>query len=120
MTLAQVCKVVFHKNDRRDEIVLTRVTEIQFESTWKEITDRGSLTLPRNVKFFDKAKVRDTFRRGDAITIYFGYDGELVKEFEGYITEVAADIPIVIKFEDEMFNVKRLPVNFSSKTFCLL
>lgn len=119
MTLAQVCKVVFHKNDRRDEIVLTRVTEIEFESTWKEIVDRGSLKLPRNVKFFDRQKVRDTFRRGDAITIYFGYDGNLIKEFEGYITEVAADIPIVIKFEDEMLKIKRLPVNFSSANVTL-
>lgn len=119
MTLAQVCKVVFHKNDRRDEISLTRVTAIDFESTWKEVTDRGTLTLPRNVKFFDKNKIRDTFRRGDAITIYFGYDDNLVKEFEGYITEVAADIPIVIKFEDEMYNVKRLPVNFSSANVTL-
>jgi hypothetical protein len=114
MTLAQTCKVVFHKNERREEIVLTRVTEIEFESTWKEPTSRGSLTLPRNVKFFDKNKVRDTFRRGDAITIYFGYDGNNIKEFEGYITEVSADIPILIKFEDEMFKIKTIPVNFSS------
>jgi hypothetical protein len=119
MTLTQVCKIIFHKTERRDEIVITQCTKIEYESTWKEITDRGSLTLPRNVKFFDKNKVRDTFRRGDAITVYFGYDGNLVKEFEGYITEVAADIPIVIKFEDEMYNVKRLPVNFSSPNITL-
>ncbi len=114
MTLAQVCKVVFHKNDRRDEITLNKVTEIDFVSTWKETTDRGHIILPRNVKFFDKHKVKDTFRRGDALTIYFGYNGNLIKEFEGYVTEVAADIPVVIKFEDEMYKVKRLPVNFSS------
>lgn len=119
MTLAMCVKVVFHKNDRREEIVINQVTELEFESSWKEITDRGSLTLPRNVKFFDKNKVRDTFRRGDAITIYFGYDGNLIKEFEGYVTEVSADIPIVLKFEDEMFNVKRLPVNFSSANVTL-
>ena len=119
MTLAQTCKVVFHKNERREEIVLTRVTEIEFESTWKEPTSRGSLTLPRNVKFFNKNKVRDTFRRGDAITIYFGYDGNNVKEFEGYVTEVSADIPILIKFEDEMFKVKTIPVNFSSANVTL-
>lgn len=119
MTLAQVCKIVFHKNARRDEITLTRITELSYESTWKEITDRGSLTLPRNVKFFNKNRIRDTFKRGDAITVYFGYNGNLIKEFEGYITEVAADIPIVIKFEDEMFKVKRLPVNFSSPNITL-
>lgn len=119
MTLTQICKIVFPKTDRRDEIVITQCTKIEIESTWKEITDRGSLTLPRKLKFFDKLKVRDTFRRGDQVIIYFGYDFNLVKEFEGYITEVAADIPIVIKFEDEMFNVRRLPVNFSSPNITL-
>lgn len=119
MTLAQICKIVFPKTDRRDEIVITQCTKIEIESTWKEITDRGSLTLPRKLKFFDRLKVRDTFRRGDQVIIYFGYDFNLVKEFEGYITEVAADIPIVIKFEDEMFNVRRLPVNFSSPNITL-
>jgi hypothetical protein len=108
------CKIVFHKNERRTDIILNRATEIEIESTWKEMTDRGSLTLPRNVRYFDKYNVREVFRKGDAVTIYFGYDGNNEKEFEGYIAEVSADIPIVIKFEDEMFNVRKIPVNFSS------
>lgn len=114
MTLTMCIWVVFHKNIRREQILLTQVTEVEFESSWKEITDRGTLTLPRNVKVFDRNRIRDIFRRGDAISIFFGYDGNLVQEFEGYVTEVSADIPIVIKFEDEMFRIKRLPVNFSS------
>lgn len=114
MTLTMTCKIVFHKNERRTDIILNRATEIEIESTWKEMTDRGSLTLPRNVRYFDKYNVREAFRKGDAVTIYFGYDGNNVKEFEGYIAEVSADIPIVIKFEDEMFNVRKIPVNFSA------
>lgn len=114
MTLTMTCKIVFHKNDRRGDIILNRVTEIEFESGWKEMTDRGSLTLPRNVRYFDKYNVREVFRKGDQLTIYFGYDGNNTKEFEGYISEVSADIPIVIKFEDEMFNVRKIPVNFSA------
>lgn len=113
------CKIVFHRNDRRDEIVLNRVTEIEYESTWKEMTARGSLILPRNVRYFDKYNVREVFRRGDSLTVYFGYDGNNYKEFEGYISEVSADIPIVIKFEDEMFKVRKIPVNFSSKNTSL-
>jgi len=114
MTLTMTCKIVFHKNDRRDNIVLNRVTEIEYESSWKEMTDRGSLTLPRNVRYFDKYNVREVFRKGDQVTIYFGYDGINEKEFEGYISEVSADIPIVIKFEDEMFNVRKIPVNYAA------
>lgn len=114
MTLTMTCKIVFHKNDRRDNIILNRVTEIEYESSWKEMTDRGSLTLPRNVRYFDKYNVREVFRKGDQVTVYFGYDGNNEKEFEGYISEVSADIPIVIKFEDEMFNVRKIPVNYAA------
>ncbi|MDQ8012044.1 MAG: hypothetical protein REI96_06330 [Flavobacterium nitrogenifigens] len=120
MILALTCKVVFHKNDhRKEDIVLNRVTEIDYESTWKEMTSRGSITLPRNVRYFNKYNVREVFRRGDPVTIYFGYDGNNHKEFIGYVSEVSADIPIVIKFEDEMFNVRKIPVNFSSKNISL-
>lgn len=120
MTLTMCCRIIFHRNARRkEEIVLNRATEIEYESSWKELTDRGSITLPRNIKFFDKNNVKDVFRRGDQITVYFGYNGNLVKEFEGYISEVSADIPIVIKFEDEMYNVRKLPVNLVSKNISL-
>ncbi len=119
MTFTMCCRIIFHENDRRNEIVLNRVTEVEFESSWKELTDRGSLTLPRNVRFFDKYRVKEVFRRGDPVTVFFGYDGNLVKEFEGYISEVSVDIPIVIKFEDEMFNVRKLPVNLISKNISL-
>lgn len=120
MTLTMTCKIVFHKNERRNDIIMNRVTEIEYESSWKEMTDRGSLTLPRNVRYFDKYNVREVFRKGDQVTIYFGYDGNNPKEFEGYISEVSADIPIVIKFEDEMFNVRKIPVNYSSANVGLL
>ena len=120
MTFAMTCKIVFHANEHRDtDLVLNRVTEMEFESSWKEMTDRGTLTLPRNIKFFDKNKIRDVFRKGDGLTIYFGYDGNNIKEFEGYITEVSADIPIIIKFEDEMYKVRSIPVNFSSSNISL-
>lgn len=120
MTVALTCKIVFHANARRTEdIVLHRATEIEIESTWKEMTDRGSLTLPRNVRFFDKNRIYDVFRRGDQVTVYFGYDGNNFKEFEGYIATVSADIPIVIHFEDEMFMVRKIPVNFSSANISL-
>ncbi|SHH75196.1 hypothetical protein [Flavobacterium johnsoniae] len=120
MILALTCKIVFHKNEHhKEDIVMYRVTEIEVESTWKEMTSRGSITLPRNVRYFDKYNVREVFRRGDQVTVYFGYNGNNEKEFIGYISEVSADIPIVLKMEDEMFKVRKIPVNFSSKNISL-
>jgi len=114
MTLALTCDIVFHANSRRDAITMHQVTELEFESSYKLMTDRGSLTLPRKVRFFDRNNIKDVFRRGDALTISFGYDGKNIEEFKGYISDVSADIPVVIKFEDEMYNIKKLPVNFSA------
>ena len=119
MTLAMTCKIVFHANERRGDIIMHQITELEFESSFKEMTDRGSLTIPRKVRFFDRYKVKEVFRKGDALTIYFGYKGNNVKEFEGYVTEVSADVPVVIKFEDEMFKIKQLPVNFSASNTTL-
>lgn len=120
MTLAMCCEIVFPANDRRKEtIVLKRITAVEFESSWKEVTSRGSLTIPRNVSFFNKHNVKDVFRKGDEISISLGYDGNLIEEFKGYVSEVSAGIPIVIKFEDEMSKVRKLPVNFSSSNITL-
>ncbi|WP_417366900.1 hypothetical protein [Flavobacterium beibuense] len=114
MTLTMCCKIIFHENERRGKLEMNKASEIEVESTWKELTDRGKIVLPRNVRFFDKYRVKDVFRKGDAVTIYFGYDNKLVKEFEGYINQVSADIPVVITVEDEMQKIKTLPVNYSS------
>ena len=112
------CEIVFPANDRREEIRIYKVTAIEFERTFKEITARGTLTLPRNYTFFGKTDIKynaqKAFSRGDQVIISFGYDGNNIKEFEGYISAIANDIPIIIQFEDEMFKIKRLPVNYSA------
>lgn len=114
MTLPMNCQIVFAKNDRRSGIVLTQATEIIVDSSWKLLTSTAEIVIPRKVKFFDKNNVREVFRRGDFVTISFGYKGNNVEEFRGYITEVSADIPIRIKLQDEMWKLKQVPVNFSS------
>lgn len=119
MTLTMCCKIIFHKTERRSEITMYKVSKIEFESSFKELTDKGSLVLPRNIKDFDKYNVRDMFRPGDALTISFGYDGHPIEEFTGYITRVSADIPITLEYENEMSKVKLLPVNYSAKNATL-
>lgn len=114
-TLIMVCKIVFPAIRDRKEIVMQRCTSVEFESTFKEMTSRGTLTMPRNTKFFDKYNVRSVFRRGDPVQISFGYNYNLTEEFRGYIAAVSADIPISIEFEDEMLKVRQIPVNFSAK-----
>lgn len=82
MTLALNCKIVFSANERRSGIILTQVTEIVVESSWKLLTDTAEIVIPRKVKFFDKNNVREVFRQGDFVTISFGYNGINVEEFK--------------------------------------
>lgn len=125
--MVMLAKVVFHSTTSRGEIVLKRISEVHISATFKELTGRATISLPRNVvvkntndvKHFDRFKVKDVFKVGDPLTIYLGYDGVLIKEFEGYVSSVSADIPILIKCEDEMWRVKRLPVNYSSASATL-
>ncbi|GLB51702.1 hypothetical protein NBRC110019_07410 [Neptunitalea chrysea] len=124
MAYAMTCEIVFPDNSRREEIVLYKVTAIEFEKTFKEMSSKGSLTMPRNYSFFGKSgkfkyNAQKAFQRGDAITVKFGYDGNNITEFIGYVTAVSSDIPTVIDFEDEMFRIKRLPVNFSAAKITL-
>lgn len=126
-TYVMNCKIVFPKREERNEIVLKFIESVRIESSWKLLTDKATITLPRNLlqKAFEKHDVKNAFRRGDKVEIYLGYynkaaqnDG-LIKEFSGYITHVSADVPIKIKCEDEMWKLKQIAVNYSSPNITL-
>jgi len=112
-------KITFAKTDFRGEIIVKKINSVKIESSWKMLTDTATIILPRNVKYFDKYNVRETFKKGDNVKIELGYDGKLITEFEGHITRVSADIPIKIECEDEMYMLKKIPVNISLKSTSL-
>ncbi len=53
--------------------------------------------------------ILDFIKRGDAVKIECGYNGDLAVEFQGYITKVGADFPLVLECEDEMFKLRTAP-----------
>lgn len=123
MTLAMNAKITFPEYNGRQEFVVTKVSSVEIESSYKLLTDRAIITLPRAIQLFDKnynkRKVLDIFRRGMPVIIALGYNGEYITEFQGYVTQVSANIPIQITCEDEMWKLKQLPVNVSYKSVTL-
>jgi hypothetical protein len=113
MTLAMNARITFAAFKGRRELVINKISGVEIETSFKLLTDKAIVRLPRNVKFFDKNNVRDVFRRGCPIKIELGYNGEYVTEFEGYVVQVSAGIPIELHCEDEMWKLKQLPVNVS-------
>ncbi|MBV7268368.1 hypothetical protein [Winogradskyella luteola] len=120
MTLAMICKITFASYQNQPELIIRLVNSIEIESSFKLLTDKAVIRLPRNLKFFDRNKVKDVFRRGRPVKIEFGYNNDgIVNEFEGYVTQASANIPIEIQCEDEMWKLKQLPVNVSYKSVTL-
>lgn len=114
-----VGKVIFPATDNRKLVELRKINSVEIESSWKRLTDKAVIRLPRNVKFFDRQKIREIFRRGNPVSISLGYNFDIKEEFNGYITRISAGIPIEITCEDEMWKIKQIPVNFSSRNISL-
>ncbi|MDR0872984.1 MAG: hypothetical protein LBN27_05890 [Prevotellaceae bacterium] len=121
MTLTMALHITFPAARGRDEINLHRATAVQIESSWKEFTDRAEITMPRNIRSLKgEFKYADIFKAGDPVIIRLGYGaGELPTEFTGYIADVSEGIPVVLRCEDEMYQLKRGSVSVVSKGISL-
>lgn len=85
------------------------ITQGEIVSSFKELTDTCTLTLPRNLTLKDK-RLDQVIRVGDAVTVRLAVNDNWNTEFTGYVREVDAAIPVKIYCEDEMWKLKRVPV----------
>lgn len=115
MVLAKNIEVLFPAAHGRPTYRLRRVISCTVESGWEKLTDTCELVISRNIKGMKLDEVRDAFRRGDGIEISFGYNGELRREFTGYIIDVDDDKHLTFKCQDEMYKLKTGTINFNKK-----
>ncbi len=95
--------------------------EIKGEKTWtfekitaceivrdsEALTTTCKLTLPRKVKW--KGETSNPIKRGDAVTVWLGYDDNLQIAFKGFVLRKGFKAPIEIYCEDDMFMLKQTP-----------
>lgn len=105
----------------KQSLFFSRCTSIQIEKNVQNLTSTAKVELPREFRNaldesdkqqnkavnIERRSILDFIQKGDKIRIEFGYDGEYNTEFEGYITKIGADIPLVIECEDEMYQLKK-------------
>jgi hypothetical protein len=87
------------------------LTEVEIVSSWKQLTDTATIKFPRlyNVES-RKIKLDQQIKYGEKVTLQLGYDFELVKVFEGFVTGIKPVAPVEIRCEDKMFELKRKQV----------
>jgi len=94
-------------------------TQIEVQSAWDTFTDTARITMPNRFRKKDGqeivAGIDNVFKRGDAVTIKVGYFPVLTQVFEGFISKIKPDSPLVFECEDEMWQLKQ--INLVSKEF---
>lgn len=102
-----------------NNLQFTVCQSIKIESSVQALSDTAKIELPREFrnavdsvgKTIDIAgkSILDLMKRGDSVKIELGYDGNLETEFEGYVTKIGAEMPLLLECEDEMFQLKKAP-----------
>jgi hypothetical protein len=102
-----------------DNLQFTVCQSIHIESSVQVLSNTAKIELPREFRNavdevgktinISGKSILDFMKRGDAVKIEFGYDGDLQNEFEGYVTSVGAEMPLILECEDEMFQLKKAP-----------
>lgn len=122
---------------RKGTIIFNFCNEFQFTSTWQNLTDAGTITLPRNIYITDKTGQRRSlgvvndanktnlggfssnepvFLQGDTVSIQWGYAyydargneiSPMQTLFEGYVSGVTNKKPFVLEVQDNMYILKK-------------
>lgn len=112
-----------------NKIRLENAKSIVIENTIEKFSDTAKIELPREFKnakmesgglSWAQKNILDYIKVGSTILIEAGYDGKLQTEFEGYVTNIGAEIPLLLECEDEMYKLKKMPlINHTFKSIDL-
>ncbi|WP_315156987.1 hypothetical protein [Capnocytophaga leadbetteri] len=101
------------------KIQFNAVKQIEIAKSIELLTSTAKVELPREFKntrkdrqsfSIERKNLLELIKVGDSIHIEAGYNGDYFTEFEGYITQIGADIPLLLTCEDEMCQLKNKPL----------
>jgi len=94
-------------------LAFTSAATVEIESSWKNLTDTAKITLPRHIRLKNSVydDINNVIVRGSKVEINLGYDGDMKREFTGYVAKVDAKTPFSIECADEMWKLKQTTFN---------
>ncbi|MGV4470850.1 hypothetical protein ACQ1PY_11035, partial [Ornithobacterium rhinotracheale] len=75
---------------------------IDIYRSFQKLSNTAVVVLPREFNEVKGKSLLDYIHIVDSIKIELGYNGELYTEFDGYITNIGAEITTILECEDEM------------------
>ncbi|MBS1641542.1 MAG: hypothetical protein JSR11_03605 [Bacteroidetes bacterium] len=92
--------------------------DIEIENNIDSLTDTCKLTLPRKFEWnLQTIALGDDpiLKRKDYVVVKYGYDGNLITEFIGFVKDIKPGTPVTIECEDYMFLLKQKPITTTFK-----
>ena len=86
------------------------VHEVTTESGWELMTDTCKIVVPKKLSWQGKPLVADKsplLKKGDKVNVKLGYNDRNQRVFTGYLTNIHADLPIMLECQDEMWRLKQ-------------
>jgi len=108
--------IIYDRDTGKAKFEFNIVTSVEIVKERTNYTDTAIISFPNRLR--RKESLIDKINIGDKVVIYLGYFPNLVKEYEGYISFIDKNSPLVLKLEDESFQLKRksLPATTLKKT----
>ena len=97
--------LIYDRNTKNLKFRFDIVTSVEIVTSRTTYTDTATLIFPNRLR--RKEQQINNINIGDKVVINLGYFPNLVEEFVGYISFVDKDSPMVLKLEDESFQLKR-------------
>ncbi|MBB6131323.1 hypothetical protein [Mucilaginibacter lappiensis] len=82
------------------------INEVEIDKSRRSLTNTAKITIARKLKILN-GDINQIIKRGSAVEIQLGYDGNLKTMFTGFVTNVGAKTPVVIDCQDEMWSLKQ-------------
>lgn len=89
------------------DIQLNNIRSFTITQTVQELSSTAKLVVPKAYGKIGQKPILDLLKVGDPVKIDLGYNGLYNQEFEGYISEIEADAPLVIHCDDKMWPYKQ-------------
>lgn len=114
MIYAVNTQLIFPEPERgRTSFKMNSVSSFWVESSWQTLSDKGEIVIAKEMLLSDRKKVFDYIKSGDPVILKGGYNGTLIEEFVGYVSEIQDSMPLVLSLEDNMYHLKRTRVHKS-------
>lgn len=97
--------IIFDRNSGLPKFQFPIVTAVEIIKDRSTFTDTAVVTFPNRLR--KRGNLFDKINIGDGVQISLGYYPNLIKEFDGFVSFVSDNSPLVLELEDQSFQLKR-------------